>query len=80
VIWGLWLDVSLSPTLLYEYPTIKALSSFLAGKTPTPTQVETASEPAVVREQSGQSEPIAIVGMSVVSPEPTTPSLLATHA
>ena len=69
---GLWLDVSLSPTLLYEYPTIKALSNFLSGTNAVSSQPETTPAP-VVREPGGESEPIAIIGMSCRFPGANDP-------
>ncbi len=53
-----WLDVSLSPTLVWDYPTIEQLARYLATESSekiTPLQPE--------RETATGDEPIAIVGM-----------------
>ena len=51
-----WLERRLSPTLIYDYPSIDKLSQYLA----------TATSPSMVKTASGHSftqEPIAVVGM-----------------
>ncbi|MCC6488136.1 MAG: SDR family NAD(P)-dependent oxidoreductase [Candidatus Hydrogenedentes bacterium] len=51
-----WLDCRLSPTLLWEYPSIAALARHLASETDSPGAVEAVPP--------GFHEPIAIVGMA----------------
>jgi polyketide synthase 12 len=53
-----WLRRRLSPTLVFEYPTIEALASYLAGEEPATTAA--AAGPDAVQ----QGEPIAVIGMS----------------
>ncbi|HZA25772.1 MAG TPA: type I polyketide synthase, partial [Dehalococcoidia bacterium] len=53
-----WLGRSLSPTLAWEFPTIKALAEHLAGEATTPTPVYTIDTPRRLH-----SEPIAIIGL-----------------
>jgi amino acid adenylation domain-containing protein len=51
-----WLGRTLSPVLIYDYPTIAALASHLAGEAaPWPASAEP--------EHNAQDEPVAIVGM-----------------
>ena len=50
-----WLGRPLSPTLVYEYPTVEALALFLTGA-PEPARVEV-ERPAAI------DEPIAVVGI-----------------
>ena len=53
-----WLGQNLSPTIIWDYPTIASLSQYLASDSPTlPLQTATPTT------RSTQSEPIAIVGM-----------------
>ncbi len=52
-----WLGRELSPTLVYEYPTIDALSRHLAGEAPVPAP---AADSGGAR---ATDEPIAIVGL-----------------
>ena len=56
-----WLERKLSPTLLWEYPSIAQLATYLAG--------ENAPAPQLIALQSASSnEPIAIIGMSIRAP------------
>jgi acyl transferase domain-containing protein/acyl-CoA synthetase (AMP-forming)/AMP-acid ligase II/acyl carrier protein/SAM-dependent methyltransferase len=51
-----WLGRMLSPTLVWNYPTVERLAAYLAGKTE--------ERPAVVTEEPAQeNEPIAIIGI-----------------
>jgi acyl transferase domain-containing protein/acyl-CoA synthetase (AMP-forming)/AMP-acid ligase II/acyl carrier protein len=52
-----WLRCRLSPTLLFEYPTIEALAGHLSGEKPSVA-------PAAPGEHMGAAEPIAIIGMA----------------
>ena len=54
----IWLGRNVSPTLVYEYPTVKSLARHLAGKT---TGLEL--QPSVGASAEGGREPIAVVGM-----------------
>src|SRR5688572_11779749 len=56
-----WLGVNLSPTALYEHPTIEDLSRFLSGEETT-LRAETSS-PEMVLGREPENEPIAIVGI-----------------
>ncbi|WP_232536932.1 type I polyketide synthase [Cystobacter fuscus] len=62
---GTMLGRSLSPTLVWEYPTLDALARYLAGE-----QVEPAPRPS--RAHSGE-EPIAIVGLACRYPKAPDP-------
>lgn len=63
-----WLGRSLSPTLVYEYPTIEALARHLADDHLPATQKEGATcEPA------SRDEPIAIIGIGCRFPGATGP-------
>jgi acyl transferase domain-containing protein/acyl carrier protein len=53
-----WLERTLSPTLLWDYPTIQALARFLANE---PAPLRTAAPEAPVR--SSDPEHIAIIGL-----------------
>src|SRR5262249_36208384 len=53
-----WLGRKLSPTLVYDYPTIEALAGFLAGE----SNDDAPARPAHVGSVYGR-EPIAIVGI-----------------
>jgi len=56
-----WLERKLSPTLLWEYPSIAQLAAYLAG--------ESAPTPEISAQQSASTnEPIAIIGMSIRAP------------
>ena len=64
-----WLNRSLSPTLVWDYPTIEALAAYLAGESELP-------EPQIgeARQPTGYtSEPIAIVGMGCRFPGAESP-------
>ncbi|GCE45199.1 glutamate-1-semialdehyde-2,1-aminomutase [Thermosporothrix hazakensis] len=53
-----WLKRDLSPTLLWEYPSISALSAYLAG------DIDTSTVRQKERKNVNLQEPIAIIGMS----------------
>ncbi len=53
-----WLGRKLTPTLVYDYPTINALAGFLAGESPGGGPVTPAATTSV-----GSREPIAIIGI-----------------
>ncbi len=59
-----WLGISLSATLLWQYPTIKAVSAYLSGKTTNSPQITFATQ---------AQEGIAIVGMSCRFPNADSP-------
>ncbi|MCP4653959.1 MAG: SDR family NAD(P)-dependent oxidoreductase, partial [bacterium] len=60
-----WLDVPLSPTLLYDHPSIETLSRHLAG------EQEESSRPVAA---AGRYEPIAIVGLGCRFPGAGNPA------
>ncbi len=60
-----WLELSLSPTLAYEYPTIETLARHLAGDPDV-------SESAKLNRETG-TEPIAIVGIGCRFPGAENP-------
>ena len=53
-----WLGRKLTPTLVYDYPTIDALAAFLAGESTDGAPVRAATANSV-----GSREPIAIIGI-----------------
>lgn len=55
---GTWLGRQLSPTLVYEYPTIEALSNHLAGAATVARDTSATPE-----SQEATREPIAIIGI-----------------
>src|SRR5262245_52474093 len=57
-----WLDRKLSPTLLYEHPTIQALARHLAEPLGAQPEAGSASQPAAGRATT-RHEPIAIIGI-----------------
>ena len=59
-----WLSRTLSPTLLWEYPSIALLASYLAGE-------EAAEAPDAHEASAG--EPIAIIGMGCRLPGADSP-------
>jgi len=61
----------ISPTLLYDYPTIAALSAYLGGET---AGISSAAAPAeaitpIVEMSGATNEPVAIIGMACRFPE-----------
>ncbi len=54
---------SLSPTLLWDYPTVAALAAHLAGSEGVPSQ-ETARQEAPLPGELRPPEPIAVIGLS----------------
>jgi acyl transferase domain-containing protein/acyl carrier protein len=66
-----WLGVRLSPTLLYDYPSIEALSQHLAGERSAPRVREAAGGRVG---GSDQGEPIAIVGLGCRFPGAENPA------
>jgi acyl transferase domain-containing protein/acyl carrier protein len=65
-----WLNQSLSPTLVWDYPNIESLAAYLAGEVPI-----TVSQPRaeVSERQSFETEPVAIVGLSCRLPGADSP-------
>ncbi len=63
-----WLGIRLSPTLLFEYPNIEAMSRYLAGEAEV-------ADPAATLEKSTKSglEPIAIIGIGCRFPGAANP-------
>ncbi|HVG32646.1 MAG TPA: beta-ketoacyl synthase N-terminal-like domain-containing protein [Pyrinomonadaceae bacterium] len=59
---GEWLGRELSPTLVYDYPTIDALSQYLAGLA-TPSNLARVTQARVTEERTATQEPIAIIGI-----------------
>src|SRR4029077_6725863 len=53
-----WLGRSLSPTLIYEYPSIEALSGYLATELDLPKPGS-----AVINHLQAETEPVAIIGI-----------------
>lgn len=64
-----WLERSLPPTLLYEYPTVASLSRHLAGGTPERRPAAEASDPPPTL----RPEPVAIIGVGCRFPGADTP-------
>ncbi|MCC6793695.1 MAG: SDR family NAD(P)-dependent oxidoreductase [Candidatus Hydrogenedentes bacterium] len=56
-----WLERKLSPTLLWEYPSIAQLAAYLAGEN-APAPEVSATQP------TSSNEPVAIIGMSIRAP------------
>jgi acyl transferase domain-containing protein/thioesterase domain-containing protein/acyl carrier protein len=67
-----WLDTELSPTILYEYPTIERLAAQLADDEESPPDIEVA-KPQEEQQQHFAPEPIAIIGMSCRFPQSPSP-------
>jgi acyl carrier protein len=66
-----WLGRQLSPTLLYDYPTIESLAQYLGG-------LETGVNKKAASQSPTISEAIAIIGIAVVFQEQRPAKLLAT--
>ena len=64
-----WLGRKLSPTLVYDYPTIVALAGFLSGES-----LDAALMPTDRPARTGGREPIAIVGIGCRFPGASGPS------
>jgi len=65
-----WLGRKLSPTLVYDYPTVESLARFLAGN----TEPARHSVPAVSASYSErENEPIAVIGMGCRFPAAPNP-------
>src|SRR5512139_838569 len=62
-----WLGRPLSPTLFWDYPTVDALTRYLAG------EPETESRPVIAANPSLVNEPIAIIGMGCRFPGAQNP-------
>ncbi len=60
---GEWLDQELSPTILFAYPTIAVLATYLAQGESDANNSSTSSADLSVERLSVQNEPIAIIGM-----------------
>ncbi|NTW01953.1 MAG: acyltransferase domain-containing protein, partial [Oscillochloris sp.] len=58
-----WLSRTLSPTLIYEHPSIEALARFLAGGALQPGPVSAVAVAPIADLPQGRGEPIAIVGL-----------------
>ena len=65
-----WLGRPLSPTLLYEYPTVETLARHLAAA--TPIEQMAASVPTIAAEVA-QAEPVAIIGIGCRFPGASGP-------
>jgi acyl transferase domain-containing protein/acyl-CoA synthetase (AMP-forming)/AMP-acid ligase II/acyl carrier protein len=69
-----WLGREFSPTLVYDYPSIRALATYLAGEPPASTPVEVARvEAAEARTYALESDAIAIVGLGCRFPKANDP-------
>ncbi len=55
-----WLGREISPTLVYDYPTVEQLARYLAGE--TPASITEMVEPS--RQHTNTAEPVAIIGMA----------------
>ncbi len=64
-----WMGRRLSPTVVYEYPTIEALARYLAGE---PDVEEAVPEVAISQEM--QREPIAVIGVGCRFPGADSPA------
>ncbi|WP_414561748.1 MULTISPECIES: beta-ketoacyl synthase N-terminal-like domain-containing protein [unclassified Anabaena] len=62
-----WLEKELSPTLLYDYPTIQALAAYLAGVEPVSTDLEVTSN------NTKENHAIAIIGIGCRFPQADNP-------
>jgi polyketide synthase 12 len=62
-----WLKCRLSPTLIFEYPTIEALAAYLSGETTV------AVEAAPTATRGSADEPIAVIGMACRLPGAASP-------
>jgi acyl transferase domain-containing protein/acyl carrier protein len=62
-----WLGRSLSPTLLYDYPTIASLAQYLGQPAPT-------LQPIPETQKTFKAEPIAIIGIGCRFPGADSPS------
>ena len=66
-----WLGTRLSPTLLYDHPSIEALSRHLGGTAPEPPEARQAPPPV---DGSAPPEPIAIIGLACRFPGAPDPA------
>ncbi|HEV7509231.1 MAG TPA: SDR family NAD(P)-dependent oxidoreductase [Thermoanaerobaculia bacterium] len=66
-----WLGTRLSPTLLYDYPSIEALSRHLAGAASAPREAGPAPAPGG---RTAPPEPVAIVGLACRFPGAPDPA------
>ncbi|HVU66438.1 MAG TPA: beta-ketoacyl synthase N-terminal-like domain-containing protein, partial [Ktedonobacteraceae bacterium] len=64
-----WLGRELSPTLLYEYPTIESMARFLSGE----QEEQAAPQAEAAKEHDHDREPLAIVGMACRFPGSSSP-------
>jgi acyl transferase domain-containing protein/acyl-CoA synthetase (AMP-forming)/AMP-acid ligase II/NADPH:quinone reductase-like Zn-dependent oxidoreductase/NAD(P)-dependent dehydrogenase (short-subunit alcohol dehydrogenase family)/acyl carrier protein len=62
-----WLKCRLSPTVIFEYPTIEALAAYLSG------EQKAAVETAETTRRDSVDEPIAIIGMACRFPGAASP-------
>jgi acyl transferase domain-containing protein/acyl-CoA synthetase (AMP-forming)/AMP-acid ligase II/acyl carrier protein len=63
-----WLKCRLSPTVIFEYPTIEALAAYLSGETKSTVEAATPASGA-----TAVDEPIAIIGMGCRFPGASSP-------
>ena len=67
-----WLGRSLSPTLVYDYPSIEALAHYLVNQISPGEKTDQASSPDETSDKMPSQEPIAIVGMACRFPGATS--------
>ncbi|MFN6560832.1 MAG: amino acid adenylation domain-containing protein [Nostoc sp. ChiSLP01] len=65
-----WLERELSPSLLYDYPTIQALAQYLAGAVPVSLDLVPSQ---VIPDSYKENDAIAIVGMGCRFPKANNP-------
>ncbi|MCD6256938.1 AMP-binding protein, partial [Candidatus Aerophobetes bacterium] len=59
-----WLNRSLPPDIVYDYPTISSLSAFLAGKSSAVSRVNIEVKDKLSQVGTANNEPIAVIGMA----------------
>lgn len=64
-----WLDISLSPTLAWDYPSIESLAKHLTNNLAAAEEKKTATTPIT----AGRVEPVAIIGMGCRFPGAQNP-------
>ncbi len=65
----IWLDRTLSPTVIWDYPNIESLAMYLAGEGVAPAPVQKKKK----RGRLGDHEPVAIIGYSLRMPGAQNP-------